>query len=791
MHSHLWKRIGAMCLAGTLALAGCSGDDGTVGPPGAPGTDGTDGTDGMSAVTGKLRLVIDGVASATANSVTTSTITFTVYPAGAVCPGTVCSPNLSVLKQKTFYATEYDPATKTFPTAKSFSFTGITFKGLVDGGKGAQYTASRSPAGFAPEASAHAMIYGYIGDAAVITPAGHYQLLDNVASASKVYGTIDYASNANVSGCEKCHVAPYSKHGYRQARVAGLPDLASCKACHTDQRGGTDQLWQILADDPASYLTTPVVDGELEYTADQLAKYAYTANIMNDTHMSHAMEFAYPQSMANCVTCHEGKLTAILADANFTLKTCKSCHPVTGVGGTAAKRAPALLNVITDASYHAAARANLYTFTGSCNGCHAAGGVGPTFAAIHPGFSAAIYADGVARFADTVKAEIGTITKSGNVLTVPVTMTGVGATDLVEPTVVVSLYGYGTKDFVVSGHGSRADGTRNLEWTEGACQRGTGGEGQPACVPANNAALDVTPLATAGNASWTATVDLSTWATLITDGVVKRVEVAFLPSLGTKAVTGATKTFDLVAGAEVADAYGKEIVDPAKCNKCHDALGTTFHEPSYGSAGVVGCRLCHVVGSGGSHLEMQSRSIDSYVHALHSMQAMDVAAADYTDPVREVRHEFHVEGTYPTFSLLHCESCHNPGTYEVPDQTRSLPSLLSASTNGLPRTIGNVPAYAVGPASRACGSCHRSEFIIEDDAAGLAAFNEHTGDFGTLVVNGAGVLDAVTQSLLARLGGPAFTGTTPAGTQIESCSICHPGAGKMHQDVFNKWATGL
>ena len=51
---------------------------------------------------------------------------------------------------------------------------------------------------------------------------------------------------------------------------------------------------------------------------------------MNDVHMSHAMEFPYPQSMSNCVTCHEGKLDTVLSDANFKVETCKSCHPVTG-----------------------------------------------------------------------------------------------------------------------------------------------------------------------------------------------------------------------------------------------------------------------------------------------------------------------------------------------------------------------------------------------------------------------------------------------------------------------------
>ena len=49
--------------------------------------------------------------------------------------------------------------------------------------------------------------------------------------------------------------------------------------------------------------------------------------------------------MANCVTCHAGKLDTTLADENFTIETCKSCHPMTGSeeAGTAEL---ALVNII-------------------------------------------------------------------------------------------------------------------------------------------------------------------------------------------------------------------------------------------------------------------------------------------------------------------------------------------------------------------------------------------------------------------------------------------------------------
>jgi len=51
------------------------------------------------------------------------------------------------------------------------------------------------------------------------------------------------------------------------------------------------------------------------------------------------------------------------------------------------------------------------------------------------------------------------------------------------------------------------------------------------------------------------------------------------------------------------------------------------------------------------------------------------------------------------------------------------------------RAIGTVPEYVTGPASRACGGCHRARLINQDAAGGLAAFNEHTKAGGTLVEN--------------------------------------------------------
>ena len=55
---------------------------------------------------------------------------------------------------------------------------------------------------------------------------------------------------------------------------------------------------------------------------------------------------------------------------------------------------------------------------------------------------------------------------------------------------------------------------------------------------------------------------------------------------------------------------------------------------------------------------------------------------------------------------------------------------------GKTRNIADVPAYVTGPASLACGSCHRAALINEDSAEGLALFNRHIAQYGYMVEAG-------------------------------------------------------
>ena len=747
--------------AGATGASGPQGPAGSAGPSGPQGPSGTAGSVGPSGPAGqdltatakpescaichgaadaehqsaynaytdatKLAVVVDGVAS-TANagaSTFTSVLTITITGADGL-PLT----NTALLKQKTFYAQQYDQATKTFTTATNFSWN---FNTAVATGTPGQYTLTNAAAKFAVEDPANnGFVYGYVATGTpVVAPKGHYNLYPDVYNFAKAYGTIDYTSTANVSACENCHGKPYRKHGYRMAVVPGVNDFVGCKACHTDQRVGSDHVWQQIVDDPAAWAAG---------TDPDTAKYAYVANVMNDTHMSHAMEFDYPQSMSNCNTCHAGHLAEISADAKFTPATCKSCHPVTGNTTTQVGRAPALQTIMTTKGV-AALHTGVDFYTAgptACNFCHKDGGIGKTIGQIHSGFNPKIYNAAGAKYATNVVATIDSATQTGNVLDVKFSVTepagfGVDLTGM-TPTVLISLYGYDTKDFVVSAHNKDDLVNRNLEFVVG----GT------ATHPRFTTVANVTATE---SASFEVTADLSYWASMIADGTITRAEIVVMPTvkIGTTiiALNAPNKTFDLVGGAFTTSAA---IVDPAKCDKCHDALGSSFHSGDRGGS-VVACRVCHTTLNGGSHLEMQSRSIDSYVHAIHSFQAFDIKSVDFSNPIALAQYNLRKEGTYPNFTLMNCESCHVAGAYGVPDQSKSMPGVLSASAviPTLDRGL-SVPSYVTGPASRACGSCHRAAMINENAGAELVAFNGHTDVNGYMLDNSAGDPSVLTKA---------------------------------------------
>ncbi len=549
---------------------------------------------------------------------------------------------------------------------------------------------------------------------------------------------VNYLSPANNAGCEKCHTIPYLKHGYIYGQVNHDPstDFYTCKACHLDNGEGGHFIWQLLVDDPQLIIELEEQYGEdWEESGDEkLTQYAYKTSLMNDVHMSHAMEFPYPQSMSNCVTCHEEKLDIILTDDNFNVETCKSCHPVTG--SEEYETSEFALETILSSPIHD----NMDLETTDCISCHEDGGVAPTFSEIHTGYDKIIYTSDGIKYSEAVAVTIDSASFINNQLTIEFSATelkNIEDVDIkdIEPTVMVGLYGYDSKDYIIGSHERLFDDNN-----DGEISRASGDSRALESVVGEEHPRIKTVLNDNGN--WKVIADLSAWSDLIDDNTVKRVEIGIMPSLFNNndievALNAPSRTFDIISNEFDDEFYSPIVKVEDGCNNCHEALSTTFHSPDR-SGNIVICRMCHITKSGGSHLEMQSRSIDSYAHAIHSFQPFDIGDINFIDPVEELHYEHHIEFPYPTHGITDCESCHIEGTYNVPDQTKSLPGYLSASDtlNGLDREIGNIPSYITGPASRACGSCHRTEMINEDEAVELISFNQHTKQGGYLVEAG-------------------------------------------------------
>ena len=315
---------------------------------------------------------------------------------------------------------------------------------------------------------------------------------------------------------------------------------------------------------------------------------------------------------------------------------------------------------------------------------------------------------------------------------------------------MVGLYGWDTKDYIIGPHerlfDDNGDGEISRDGDERALEYEVGAEHPRAST------------VSAEGGSWEVSFDLSAWSDLIADGTVKRAEIAVMPALTNAdevmvALDAPSRTFDLGAN-DFDDGFYSAIVRVEDgCETCHDALATNYHSPDRGG-NIVVCRLCHITKSGGSHLEMQSRSIDSYAHAIHAGQAFDIGDIDFTDPVQALHYEHHIEFPYPTHGITNCDSCHEPDTNNVPDQTESLPGLLSASdeVNGWDRKIGSVPEMVTGPAARACGSCHAADLINEDAWGELVPFNWHIKQGGYLIEAGeddVGTLLGVIDEIMA------------------------------------------
>ncbi|MEK7353723.1 MAG: hypothetical protein AABZ77_04370, partial [Chloroflexota bacterium] len=183
--------------------------------------------------------------------------------------------------------------------------------------------------------------------------------------------------------------------------------------------------------------------------------------------------------------------------------------------------------------------------TENCSRCHKGGGV-PAFSEIHSGYDKAIYTSAGQKYSEAIVVTIDSASMAGNKLTFKFSaaespdLAGLDVANI-APTVLVGLYGYDTKDYIIGCHerltDDNADGKidskdqRALEYVVGRVHP------------------RLTTVSAAGG-SWEVTADLSTWADLIAAGTVKRAEIAVMPALKTAdgvslAINSPSRTFDL------------------------------------------------------------------------------------------------------------------------------------------------------------------------------------------------------------------------------------------------------
>jgi OmcA/MtrC family decaheme c-type cytochrome len=378
---------------------------------------------------------------------------------------------------------------------------------------------------------------------------------------------------------------------------------------------------------------------------------------------------------------------------------------------------------------------------GECNDCHSEGGDASVFSTVHTGYDKVIYTTEGLKYSEAITVTIDDASVADNKITIQFSATedpdidGLDVADIV-PTVMVGMYGYDTKHFIIGPHERLIDDN-----DDGEISRASGDQ-RAMEYEVGDDEYPRAETVSAADGSWEVVVDMSPWADLIDYGTVRRLEIAVMPALedadgDVLALNAPSRTFDLGTNDFDDDFYSPIVKVADGCNKCHDALATTFHSPIRGG-NIVVCRMCHITKSGASHLELQSRSIDSFVHAIHSFQDFDIGDVDFEDPVASTEYGLHTAHVFPNFTVKNCEVCHYEGTNEVPDQSKSLPGLLSAADDvtTLDRNIGAIPSFVTGPASRACGGCHRANLVKEDDAVKLTAFNQHTKQGGYMTEAG-------------------------------------------------------
>jgi OmcA/MtrC family decaheme c-type cytochrome len=483
-------------------------------------------------------------------------------------------------------------------------------------------------------------------------------------------------------------------------------------------------------------------------------------------------DVAFPQDIRNCTKCHDGTSGATANGDNWKTRpnkaACASCHDDVFFGASPAKpyQVVSHMDLITTADGIAVADPadNL------CISCHASGELAGSIEDKHalPGL---LKAEG-AKYQLNVLTVTNTAPGLSPVITFSVTNPGTG-----------TAYNIKTNTTLSAGSLSLAVGWNN---TDANNTGSTSNPGQPVTV-----GLTGSSAANAfDNGDLTYTVNLAT-ATLGT-GVTNRVVPASITGSGRVALYGraAVELDPNTAGAErvrikaafkdfaITDATPvarRQVVDIAKCDKCHDQL-SLHGESRTDEPGL--CVMCHNPSAtdinrrpktGGipiaaSMLDLKKEEAIDFKRLIHGVHS--AAKTDYTGATAYGFREkglviYGFGGSVNDFShirfpgiLNDCTTCHLAGTYELTGdwEVPTLSGILGSSIDTAPTATDATTLAAqltdqtddlnITPTAAVCSSCHDG-----------AVAKSH------MLLNGA--LFSATQTVIN-------TGAT-----LEACAICH------------------
>ena len=222
---------------------------------------------------------------------------------------------------------------------------------------------------------------------------------------------------------------------------------------------------------------------------------------------------------------------------------------------------------------------------------------------------------------------------------------------------------------------------------------------------------------------------------------------------------------------KVATGYSarRAIVEDARCNKCHQELGTFTEEAFHGGQRNDGstCAWCHTPNRTSAGWSADSTS---YVHAIHAGAKRAVPFTWHATSPTESFADIEFPGV-----LKECETCHLPGTYDF-----SAPASISALPNRPYRTVGQ-GTYA----STSTIAFTFSPYVALDLNYGAGySFNAGTGAITeaaatTLVISPVTTACfACHDSTLARAhiesnGGSIYAARGAALAKTETCMVCH------------------